>query len=335
MPEDSITLGELASKFGCELVGNPNLIIKKVSTLQDADSDSISFLAHPKYKAVLGKTNAAAVILNQEDHKGCKTASLISDDPYLIFTRISTLLDDSKSFKSGTHQNCIIHEDAKVPDTCSIQAGVYIADGVVLGESVYVGANSVIESNTRIDDHSWIAPNVTIMHDCILGKRVILHSGVVIGGDGFGFSENEDHAWEKIPQVGHVVVGDDVEIGANTTIDRGTLANTMIGNGVKMDNLIMIGHNAIIGDHTAIVASTIVAGSSKIGKYCRISGQVGITGHIEIADHTTLTARTSVMKSISKSGTYSSSLFPHQEIKDWQKNVAKFRRLHRTKKDND
>ena len=139
--------------------------------------------------------------------------------------------------------------------------------------------------------------------------------------------QNEEKAWEKIPQVGSVIIENDVEIGANTTIDRGALSNTIIGNGVKLDNLIMIAHNVVIGDHTAIVASSSIAGSSKIGKYCRISGQVGITGHVEIADHTTLTARTSVMKSISKSGVYSSNLFPHQESKEWQKNVAKFRRL--------
>ena len=335
MPDDSFMLGELASKFGCELIGDDEISINKVSTLQDADHGSISFLSNPVYKPLLSQTKASAVILTKDDHQDCPCASLICEDPYLVFTRISSMLDYSKSFSPEIHPASIISEDSTVPNSCKIQAGAFIAEGVELGESVYIGANSVIEKNTRIGDNSWIAPNVTIMHDCILGKRVTLHSGVVIGGDGFGFSENEDHAWEKIPQVGHVVVGDDVEIGANTTIDRGTLANTMIGNGVKMDNLIMIGHNAIIGDHTAIVASTIVAGSSKIGKYCRISGQVGITGHIEIADHTTLTARTSVMKSITKSGTYSSSLFPHQEIKDWQKNVAKFRRLHRTKKDND
>ena len=173
------------------------------------------------------------------------------------------------------------------------------------------------------------------MSDCTIGDRAVIHSGVVIGGDGYGFSENEDHAWEKIPQVGAVTIGDDVEIGANTTIDRGALSNTVIGNGVKLDNQIMIGHNVVIGDHTAIVASTSIAGSSKVGKFCRISGQVGITGHVEIADHTTLTARTSVMKSISKPGVYSSSLFPHQEAKDWQKNVAKFRRLKKSEESDD
>ena len=335
MPDASITLRELASKFGCELIGDGETKVSKVSTLQDADHDSISFLANPLYKSHLSQTKASAVILTKEDEKSCPCASLICEDPYLVFTRISSMLDHSKSFLPGNHPTATIHKDADTPESCNIQAGVFIAEGVILGESVYIGANSVIEKNTQIGANSWIAPNVTVMNNCMIGNRAVIHSGVVIGGDGYGFSENEDHAWEKIPQVGAVVIGDDVEIGANTTIDRGTLSNTIIGNGVKLDNQIMIGHNVVIGDHTVIVASTSIAGSSKVGKYCRISGQVGITGHIEIADHTTLTARTSVMKSISKPGVYSSSLFPHQKAKEWQKNVAKFRRLNKLEESDD
>lgn len=335
MPDDSCTLGELASKFGCELIGDDEISVNKVSTLQDADHGSISFLSNPVYRPLLSLTQASAVILTKEDQQDCPCASLICEDPYLVFTRISSMLDYSKSFSPEIHPASIISEDSTVPDSCNIQAGAFIAEGVELGESVYIGANSVIEKNTRIGDDTWVAPNVTIMNDCSIGSRTVIHSGVVIGGDGYGFSENEDHAWEKIPQVGSVNIGDDVEIGANTTIDRGALSNTVIGNGVKLDNQIMIAHNVIIGDHTVIVASTSIAGSSKVGKYCRISGQVGITGHVEIADHTTLTARTSVMKSISKAGVYSSNLFPQQESREWQKNVAKFRRLNKSEEADD
>ncbi len=335
MPDDSFMLGELASKFGCELIGDDEIRVNKVSTLQDADHGSISFLSNPVYRPHLIQTKASAVILTKDDQQDCPCASLICEDPYLVFTRISSILDYSKSFSPERHPASFIHENTIIPDSCNIQAGAFIAEGVNLGESVYIGANSVIEKNVQIGDNSWVAPNVTVMNDCNIGRRVIVHPGVVIGGDGYGFSENEDHAWEKIPQVGAVIIGDDVEIGANTTIDRGTLSNTVIGNGVKLDNQIMIAHNVVIGDHTVIVASTSIAGSSKIGKYCRISGQVGITGHVEIADHTTLTARTSVMKSISKSGVYSSNLFPQQESKEWQKNVAKFRRLNKSEKSND
>jgi|TARA_B100000959_G_scaffold73754_1_gene78323 UDP-3-O-[3-hydroxymyristoyl] glucosamine N-acyltransferase len=335
LPDDSLTLGELASRFGCELIGDHEIRVNKVSTLQDADHGSISFLANPVYRPLLNQTKASAVILTREDQQSSPCASLICEDPYLVFTRISSLLDYSKSFPPERHPAAFIHEVANVPESCNVQAGAFIAEGVNLGESVYIGANSVIEKNARIGDNSWVAPNVTVMNDCVIGNRAVIHPGVVIGGDGYGFSENKDHAWEKIPQVGAVIIGDDVEIGANTTIDRGALSNTVIGNGVKLDNQIMIAHNVVIGDHTAIVASTSIAGSSKIGKFCRISGQVGITGHVEIADHTTLTARTSVMKSISKAGIYSSNLFPHQKIKDWQKNVAKFRRLKKSEKSDD
>jgi len=335
LPDGSVTLGELASKYGCDLIGDDEIRVIKVSTLQDADNDSISFLANPAYKSQLIETKASAVVLTKEDQQDSPCASLVCDDPYLVFTRISSMLDHSKSFHPEIHPSATIHDDAIVPESCNIQAGVFIAEGVNLGESVYVGANAVVEKNSHIGDNSWIAPNVTIMNDCIIGKRTVMHPGVVIGGDGFGFSENEDQAWEKIPQVGSVIIGNDVEIGSNTTIDRGALSNTVIGDGVKLDNLIMIAHNVVIGDHTAIAASSTIAGSSKVGKYCRISGQVGITGHIEITDHTTLTARTSVMKSISKPGVYSSSLFPHQEAKEWQKNVAKFRRLKKSEESND
>jgi len=335
LPDGSVTLGELASKYGCELIGDDKTRVSKVSTLQDADHDSISFLGHPAYRSQLAKTKAAAVVITKEDQQDNPCASLVCDDPYLVFTRISSMLDHSKSFHPEIHPSATIHDDAIVPESCNIQAGAFIAEGVNLGESVYVGANAVVEKNAHIGDNSWIAPNVTIMNDCIIGKRAVMHPGVVIGSDGFGFSENEDQAWEKIPQVGSVIIGNDVEIGSNTTIDRGALSNTVIGDGVKLDNLIMIAHNVVIGDHTAIAASSTIAGSSKVGKYCRISGQVGITGHVEIADHTTLTARTSVMKSISKPGVYSSSLFPHQEAKEWQKNVAKFRRLKKSEESND
>ncbi len=252
---------------------------------------------------------------------------MITDDPYLIFARIASYFEKSRDFEEGCHPTAVIEDSAKVPSSCSIQPGAYIGKGAELGESVFVGTNSVVSANCSIDSHSWIDPGVMILNESSIGKRAIIHSGAVIGGDGFGFSEDEELNWVKVPQTGSVIIGDDVEIGANTTIDRGTISNTEIHDGVKLDNLIMIGHNVIIGEHTAIVANTAIAGSTVIGKHCKISGQVGITGHIEIADGTTITARTSVMKSIKKAGVYSSSLFPHQEASLWQKNVAIFRNL--------
>ena len=182
MPGASITLGELASKFGCELIGDDETKVSKVSTLQDADHDSISFLANPVYKSQLGQTKASAVILTKEDKENCPCASLICEDPYLVFTRVSSMLDHSKSFLPDIHPTAIIHENANIPKSCNIQAGAFIAEGVILGESVYIGANSVIEKNTQIGANSWIAPNVTVMSDCTIGDRAVIHSGVVIGG---------------------------------------------------------------------------------------------------------------------------------------------------------
>ena len=327
MAESSINLEDLASRFGCEISGDPTIIITEVSGLDKANKNSITFLANDKYRPLLKETNAGAIILRPEDLKDCQSSALITDDPYLIFARIAAYFEKSRDFEEGCHPSAIIEDSAKVPSSCSIQAGAYIGKSVELGESVFIGTNAVISANCSIDSHSWIDPGVMILSESSIGKRAIIHSGVVIGGDGFGFSEDEEKNWVKVPQTGSVSIGDDVEIGANTTIDRGTISNTEIHNGVKLDNLIQIGHNVVIGEHTAIVANTAIAGSTVIGKYCKISGQVGITGHIEIADGTTITGRTSVMKSIKKPGVYSSGLFPHQEASLWQKNVAIFRNL--------
>ena len=331
MPEITINLEELASRYGCKLNGDPTVLISKVSSLEDANSSSISFLSNDKYKTFLKDTNAGAVILRTKDLDNCPTAALIAEDPYLVFARIASYFDRVKNFEMGCHPSAIIEDSSEVPATCSIQGGAYIGKDVKLGESVFIGANTVVTSNSSIGDNSWIGPGVMILNQSNIGLRAIVHSGAVIGADGFGFSEDETSQWVKVPQSGSVRIGNDVEIGANTTIDRGTMKNTQIHDGVKLDNLIQIAHNVVIGEHTAIAASTSIAGSSVIGKYCKISGQVGITGHIEIADHTTLTARTTVMKSIKESGMYSSNLFPHQTISIWQKNVAIFRSLSKLK----
>ena len=331
MPEITINLEELASRFGCELSGDPKVLISKVSSLEDANSSSIAFLSNDKYKSFLKDTNAGAVILKNKDLENCPTAALITDNPYLAFAKIASYFEKSKDFEIGFHPSAVIEDSATVPSSCSIQAGVYIGKGAKLGKSVFIGANAVIASKSSIGDNSWIGPGVMVLNQSTIGSRAIINSGAVIGADGFGFSEDETSQWVKVPQTGSVKIGNDVEIGANTTIDRGTMTDTQLKNGVKLDNLIQIGHNVIIGEHTAIVANSQIAGSSVIGKHCKISGQVSITGHIEIADHTTLTGRTAVMKSIKEPGVYSSNLFPHQKTSVWQKNVAIFRSLSKLK----
>ena len=333
MSNTAFTLEYLASKYGCKIEeGEPSTVVTNVATLSNASEDSLTFFANIKYKSELRITNAAAVLLTKDNLQFCPTASLVTDNPYLLFAKIASDFDISKQFQAGTHPSAMIDPSCKIPSSCRISAGVVLGRNVALGEHVFVGANSVIEKDTKIGASSWISPGVIIHKATEIGLRAIIHPGVVIGADGFGFSETKDSEWVKIPQMGSVVIGDDVEIGANTTIDRGTLSDTVIGNGVKLDNLIQIGHNVIIGEHTAIVAQTGISGSTEIGKRCKIGGQVGMVGHLKVADDTTITARTSVTKDIKESGIYSGNLFSHQKASEWQKNAASFRKLNKLQK---
>ncbi len=332
MSNTAFTLEHLASKYGCKIQGDPSIVITNVATLTNASNDSLTFFANTKYKSELQETNAAAVLLTERDLKFCSTASLVTNDPYLLFARIAGDFDISKQFQPGIHPSAVIDPTCNIPSTCGIGAGAILAMNVELGEHIFIGANSVIEKNTKIDESSWVSSGVIIHEGTEIGARAVIHPGVVIGADGFGFSETKDSKWVKIPQMGRVVIGDDVEVGANTTIDRGTLSDTVIGNGVKLDNLIQIGHNVIIGEHTAIVAQTGISGSTEIGKRCKIGGQVGMVGHLKITDDTTITARTTVTKDIKDSGMYSGNLFSHQKASEWQKNAASFRKLNKLQK---
>ena len=332
MSNTAFTLEHLASKYACKIQGDPSTVITNVATLSNASNDSLTFFANTKYKSELQETNAAAVILSEHDLKFCSTASLVTNDPYLLFARIASDFDISKQFQPGIHPSAVIDPTCNIPSTCGIGAGAILAMNVELGEHVFIGANSVIEKDTKIDESSWVSSGVIIHEGTEIGLRAIIHPGVIIGADGFGFSETKDSTWVKIPQMGRVVIGDDVEVGANTTIDRGTLSDTVIGNGVKLDNLIQIGHNVIIGEHTAIVAQTGISGSTEIGKRCKIGGQVGMVGHLKITDDTTITARTTVTKDIKDSGMYSGNLFSHQKASEWQKNAASFRKLNKLQK---
>jgi len=328
----AFTLEHLASKYGCKIQGDPSIVVTNVATLSNASIDSLTFFANSKYKSELQETSAAAVLLTENDLKFCSTASLVTTDPYLLFARIASDFDISKQFQAGIHPSAVIDPTCNIATTCGIGAGAILSANVELGEHVFIGANSVIEKDTKIGESSWVSSGVIVHEATEMGLRAIIHPGVVIGADGFGFSETKDSAWVKIPQMGRVVIGDDVEVGANTTIDRGTLSETVIGNGVKLDNLIQIGHNVIIGEHTAIVAQTGISGSTEIGKRCKIGGQVGMVGHLKIADDTTITARTTVTKDIKDSGIYSGNLFSHQKASEWQKNAASFRKLNKLQK---
>lgn len=320
------TLRELADMFGGQVVGSPETCVHGLASLQTATANDLTFLANAQYKKFLAQSQAGAFLLKSEhvDEHFNGNALLVSD-PYLIYAKISHLFDKKPKAKQGIHPTAVIAETACVDPSACIGAYVVIEADAVVCPGVIVGPHSFIGERCVIGEHGWLAPKVTLYHDVRIGKRVVIQSGAVIGGDGFGFAM-EKGDWFRIAQIGGVVLGDDVEVGANTTIDRGALSDTIIGNDVKLDNQIMIGHNVQVGDHTAMAACVGISGSTKIGKRCIIGGSVGMAGHLEVCDNVMLTGMTMVTKSISEPGTYSSGT-SMQPSTEWRKSVARFRHL--------
>jgi UDP-3-O-[3-hydroxymyristoyl] glucosamine N-acyltransferase len=319
------TLGELAKKIGAELKGDPDCKINGIDTLQSATEGQISFLDNPKYQQYLITTKASAVILTEKASQHYSGNAVVVKDPYYVYAQIASEFAAIPKQKSGIHSSAVIGKDCIIDSTASIAANVVIADRVNVGANTQVGAGSVIGEGCQIgaDCHLWA--NVTLYYGVKLGDRVIIHSGVVLGSDGFGFAKHEG-IWHKIPQLGSVVIERDVEIGANTTIDRGALNDTVIEEGVKLDNQIQLGHNVRIGAHSIVAGCTGIAGSAIIGKNCMIGGASSIAGHLEIADNVMLTAGTGVSGSIKETGVYSSA-FSNMKYRAWQKNVVRFRNL--------
>jgi len=320
------TLAEIAQHIDGVIVGDGSCEISNVSTLQAANEQQISFLANTKYKKYLSATHAAAVLVNKEMVELVPNNAIVVDDPYIAYAKVAALLNPPKQQTIGIALTASIESGVTIPETASIGPQVVIEAGVVLGEGVIIGAGSVLQHRVIVGKNTRIAPNVTLCHDVEIGDDVILHPGVVIGADGFGIA-NDKGKWIKIPQLGRVKIGNDVEIGANTTVDRGALEDTVIGHGVKLDNQIQVGHNVIIGDNTVIAGCVGIAGSTIIGKNCIIGGGVGIGGHIEIADGVTITGMTMVTKSLTtKSGAYSSGI-PAEPTAHWHKNVVRYRQM--------
>lgn len=321
----SYKLEEIARLINADLKGDPNCIISGIMTLQNAKPGQISFLDNKRYLKYLSHTQASAVILRAEYAADLPCYSLITADPYLAFAKIAKLFEKPRHSFAGIHptaiigEQCQIHPSASIAAFCVIGNHASIAEGVVIASGCQLGEDISIAANSRLE------PNVTLYADTVIGERVIIHSGSVLGSDGFGLAKEKD-AWVKIPQLGKVIIGDDVEIGANVSIDRGALEDTVIAKGVKLDNQIQIGHNVHIGENTAIAGCTGIAGSTHIGKNCMIGGGVCINGHIEIADNVMITGMSSVVHSIHTPGIYSStqSVQPQRE---WQKNSARFRQL--------
>ena len=319
------TLGELAKHVSGEVKGEASCQIEGVGTLQHADTTQISFLTNPTYRKQLASSNAGAVILSAADAESCPINAIISNNPYAAYAKIAALLSPAEKYQAGIDSSAHVAADATISKTASIAAGVVIESGVKVADSVRIGPGCVLQKNVIVESESVLTANVTIAHDCIIGKRNLIHPGVVIGADGFG-QAMDDGNWVKVPQLGAVVIGNDVEIGANTTIDRGAIENTVIEDNVKLDNQIQVAHNVKIGAHTAIAGCTAIAGSTNIGKHCRIAGMVGIVGHLDIADNVTVTAKSLVSGSIKKAGVYSAGT-PLEPSQQWRKNTVRFKHL--------
>ncbi len=320
-----ISLGELATTFGCELIGDPDAIVDGVASLQHASPGSLSFLSNPSYSSLLPVTKAAAVVLRAADADSCPVAALISDNPYAMYARMAALVCPEPVFEQGVHATATIAASAKVAGTAHIAAAAVIGERVSIGENTVVGPGTVIGPDCSVGNNCRFVANVTLVKKVTIGARGIFHPGAVIGADGFGNAMTSE-GWVKVPQVGGVIIGDDVEIGANSTVDCGAVEDTVIENGVRIDNLCMIGHNVHVGEHTAMAAMTAIAGSTRIGKRCLFAGASGAVGHLDICDDVVVTAKSFATKDISEPGTYGAS-FPADKARSWAKQVARFRRL--------
>lgn len=330
MTQRSISLAEIAEKIGATLVvsqeaSDDQWLVSGIATLELATAKEVTFLANPSYRKQLATTKAAAVILHSDLQTECPVPALVMNNPYMGFAKLSQLFDNLPEQAAVIHPSAIVAESASIAENVSIAANVVIGEYVQIGSGTRIGANSVIGDHSMIGKQCILHANVVMYHDVVIGDQCILHSGCVLGADGFGFAPDAG-SWTKIAQLGGVRVGHQVEIGANTTIDRGALGNTQIGNGVKLDDQVMIAHNVIVGDNSAIAATSGIAGSTVLGKNCTIAGAVGIAGHLELTDGVHITAMTLVTKSINVSGAYSSgtAMMP---ANDWRKSATRFRQL--------
>ncbi len=321
----ALTLREIVARLGGEAVGDDRAPLTGVATLDSAGPGDIAFLANPRYRARLATTRAGAVILAPADRGSAAGPCIVTANPYAYYARTVALFHPPVAPRPGIHPSAVVDPTARIDANaevgplavvgalCSVGAGAVVGAGCILGERVTIGAGSRLHAR------------VTIYDGCTLGARALVHSGAVIGADGFGQAPDQGR-WVKIPQVGAVRIGDDVEVGANTTIDRGALEDTVIGDGVKLDNQIQVGHNVVIGEHTVIAGCVGIAGSTTIGRHCLVGGAAGFVGHITVCDGVTISAMTLVSKSITEPGTYTSGmpLMPHEE---WLRNAAHLRRL--------
>ena len=324
----ALTLGELAVRYGCELRGDPAASVERVGTLAEGEAGALGFLANPGYRAQLADTRLTAVVLEAAEADACPCNSLVTPNPYEVYARIAAELYPARALQPGVHASAVTGAGFHAGDGCEIAAGVVIGDDVSLGANVYVGPNCVIGNGVSVGAGSRLTANVTLYDGVTMGERCCIHANTVIGSDGFGNAQTSA-GWISVPQVGSVVLGDDVDIGANTAIDCGAIEDTRIGNNVRIDNLVQIGHNVVIGDHTAIAGQSGVAGSARIGRRCLIGGSVAINGHIDIVDDVIVMGRGNVSRSIDSPGVYSNA-FAVEEAGKWRRIAARIKRLDST-----
>jgi UDP-3-O-[3-hydroxymyristoyl] glucosamine N-acyltransferase len=323
-------IGELAALLGGELIGDAALEVGRIGGLEDADSQTISFLARPSFAAQLNTTRAGCVIVGPalREAAAARGAAIVCADPYLAFARLTQwwAARVRRAPDVGVHASAVVEPGARIDATASIGPLAFVAGGARIGAAAVIGAQCHVGQGAEVGAATVLKPRVVLADGCRIGQRGLVHSGAVIGADGFGFAPS-DGRWEKIEQLGGVAIGDDVEIGANTCIDRGALEDTVLDDGVKLDNLVQIAHNVRIGAHTALAGCVGVAGSARIGRHCTVGGGASILGHLEIVDHVHITACTLISRSIRKPGQYSGS-FPFDDNASWEKNAATLRQLH-------
>ena len=329
-PPAAFALAQLAERFALDLRGDAGRMISGVGTLAGATPAQLSFLANPRYRGELKESRAGAVVLRAADVDESPASALIAADPYVAFAKIAALFDPTPAAAPGTHPSAVVAADADIDGSASIGPHCVVESGAHIGAGVTLGPHCVVGPDCRVGAQSRLVARVTLVTRVQLGRRVLVHPGAVIGADGFGLafdrSASDHGGWIKVPQLGGVRIGDDCEIGANTTIDRGAIDDTVLEEDVRLDNQIQIAHNVRIGAHTAMAGCSAVAGSATIGRYCLIGGSAGILGHLNVADRVTVTAMTLVTHSIAQAGEYSSGT-PFQSNREWRRNAARFKHL--------
>ena len=326
MNREGITLGELVSRLGGTLRGTRETRVSTVGTLATAGPHALSFLSNSHYRSQLSTTAAGCVVLGSIDADQCPVTAIVVDDPYVYYARAAVLIAPPPAIVPGLHPSAVVDASARIDANAWVGPRVVIGAEVVIGPGVSIGPGCVLGDKVHVGAGSCLSANVTVIAAARIGNRCLLHPGVVIGGDGFGIAHDGER-WIKVPQLGSVEIGDDVEIGTNTAIDRGAIENTIIEEGVKLDNLIQVGHNVRIGAHTAIAGCTGISGSARIGARCMIAGQVGVAGHISIADDTVITGKCVVGRSIHEPGGQYSGALSMDESRKWRRNSARFRSL--------